>query len=153
MIWLKVFRLSWNETKLLAQSILLLLVIHIGLLLIGYSALRGMMEKLLPTKPENKELSDTEIIHRGREIASIVSIAAKHGLFEAGCLRRSLLVWWFLRRDGIQSDLRFGVRKINHIIEAHAWLDYRGVVLNDLPNIHEHYHPLQDIYPSSKLGL
>src|SRR5687767_12643808 len=149
----KVRQLSWRERGLLFQSVMLLPVIHAGLLLLGFYRLRRVMEKLIPLKPIHTPVSETEILQRGREIARIVSIAAQHGLYKGTCLRRSLLVCWFLRRKGIQSEIRFGVRMFNRKLEAHAWVEYNGVVVNDSASVHENYQALNDVFPPTELGL
>ena len=149
----KVGGLSRDARRYLFQSVLLLPVIHFALLLLGYFRLRGAMEKLISLKPIDTPVSETEILGRAREIARIVSIAAQHGLYKATCLRRSLLVWWFLRREDIQSEVCFGVRMIDHQLEAHAWVEYRGVVVNDSVDVHKYYQTLNDVFPPTKLGL
>jgi hypothetical protein len=145
--------LSRDDRILLFQSFLLLPVIHFALLLLGYYRLRRVMEKLIPLKPMHTPASETEALQRAREIARMVTIAAQHGLYRGTCLRRSLLVWWFLRREDIQSEVCFGVQMIDHQLEAHAWVEYRGVVVNDLVDIHKYYKTLNDVFPSTKLGL
>jgi len=149
----KVGGLSRKDRRLLLQSVLLLPVIHIALLLLGYHRLRGVMEKLIPLQPIDATISETEILGRAREIARIVSIAAQHGLYKGTCLRRSLLAWWFLRREGIQSEICFGVRMIDRQLEAHAWVERNGTVINDSAKVHENYQALRDVLPSTKLGL
>lgn len=149
----KVWQLSRRERGLLFQSVLLLPALHAALLILGYSRLRGVMERLLPLRAIDNSPSETENIKRAREIARIVSVAARHGFYKATCLRRSLLVWWFLRGQGIQSQIRFGVRKINLQMEAHAWVAYQGTILNDSEHICEAYQPLEEVYPPTKLGL
>ncbi len=54
----------------------------------------------------------------------MVNIAALRGPFRPTCLERSLVLWWLLQRDGIQSDLRIGVRKDEGELKAHAWVEY-----------------------------
>ena len=149
----KIGGLSRNGRRLLLQSVLLLPFIHFALLLLGYYRLRRVMERLISLKPSYAPVSETEILQRAREIARIVSIAAQHGLYKGTCLRRSLLFWWFLRREGIQSEICFGVRMFNRKLEAHAWVEYRGIVVNDSANVHEHYKALNDVFPPTKLGL
>jgi hypothetical protein len=149
----KVWQLPRKGRELLVQSLLLLPLINLALLLLGYYRLRGAMEKLIPFKPIDTPVSEMEILQRAREIARIVSIAAQHGLYKATCLRRSLLVWWFLRREGIQSEIRFGVRMFNRMLEAHAWVEFQGTVVNDSVEVHEHYQALNDVFPPTKLGL
>ena len=145
--------LSRKDRILLFQSVLLLPVIHVALVLLGYYRLRGAMEKLIPLKPSDGHVSETEILGRAREIARIVSIAAGHGLYKPTCLRRSLLVWWFLHRQGIKSSICFGVRMSDRQLEAHAWVEYNGSVVNDSANVNEHYEALNDVLPSTRWGL
>lgn len=149
----KVRRLSRDERGLLYRSFLLLPVIHIALLTLGYSRLRGVVEKLFPLKSIVTSPSEVENIQQARDIARIVSIAARHGLYKATCLRRSLLVWWLLRGEGIQSYIRFGVRKHDGQLEAHAWVEYNGIIVNDLTNIREDYQALHDNLPPTQWGL
>ena len=54
-----------------------------------------------------------------------------HGLFPRNpCLTQAIVVQRLLRRKGYLSDLRIGVRKGHEQpLEAHAWVEYRGVVV------------------------
>jgi hypothetical protein len=58
------------------------------------------------------------------------------------CLARSLVLWWLLKRRGIDSQIRLGVRKENAILLAHAWIELDQVVLNDRPDVDTFYEPL-----------
>src|SRR5882672_462132 len=46
-------------------------------------------------------------------VSRVVDIAAGRRPFRAGCLRRSLLLWWLLKRDGIETILKVGVNREN----------------------------------------
>jgi hypothetical protein len=46
-----------------------------------------------------------------------------------------------LRRRGIDGALRIGVRKAGDRLEAHAWVAYQGVVLNDRADVNLAYTP------------
>ena len=149
----KIGQLSRRERRLLLQSVLLLPLIHVALLVLGYSRLRGAMERLLPLKSIDISSSEMENRKRAHDIARIVSIAAGHGLYKATCLRRSLLVWWFLRGQGIQSRICFGVRKMDRQLEAHAWVEHQGVVVNDSERVREAFQTLEETFPPTRLGL
>ncbi len=68
-------------------------------------------------------------------VSKVVTIAAGRGPFRASCLGRSLLLWWLLKRDGIETILRVGVHRENGTLHAHAWVEYRGRPLNDADDI------------------
>jgi transglutaminase superfamily protein len=72
---------------------------------------------------------------RAASVSRVVGIAAGHGPFPASCLRRSLLLWWLLRRDGIETILRVGVNRESGTLHAHAWVEYLGRPLNDADDI------------------
>lgn len=56
------------------------------------------------------------------------------------CLPNSLLLIAFLRRHGIAADLVLGVHTFP--FEAHSWVEYRGVVLNDVIEHVRWYTPI-----------
>jgi hypothetical protein len=149
----KLSQLSWHERRLLIQAALLLPIVHAGLLLLGYSRLRGIMERLAPLKSIDPSIGEMEGIQRAQEIARVVAIAAQHGLYRATCLRRSLLTWWFLRRDGLESKICFGARLLNGGFEAHAWVEYNTIIINDSAEVHEQYLVLHDVPLPTQAGL
>jgi hypothetical protein len=57
--------------------------------------------------------------------------AARYPLPWARCLQRSLALCLWLERMGLEPVLRLGVRKAAHGIDAHAWVEYKGRVVND----------------------
>lgn len=149
----KFVQLSPGNRRLLFQALLLLPIIHIALFFLGYSRLRGIMEKLIPLKRIATQETETEVLHQAWDIARIVAIAAQRGLYRATCLRRSLLVWWFLRKENISSEICFGVRMVNQMLEAHAWVECDGIVINDAASVHENFQALRDVFPSTNSGL
>jgi hypothetical protein len=149
----KVRELSEKDRGLLLQSLLLLPAIHAALIVLGYARLQQLMEWLTPLQSNPHALSEREILPYAREISRIVSIAAAHGVYRATCLRKSMLVWWFLRREGIQSRICFGVRMTGRLLLAHAWLEWDGIVLNDSIDISEQYKALRDGLPGTTMGL
>jgi hypothetical protein len=148
----KVGQLPPGDRWLLFQAVLLLPVVHIALLLLGYSRLRRVLEKLAPLRASQESVSEARR-QSAREIARIVSIAAQHGFYKATCLRRSLLVWWLLRRQGIESQLDFGVRMVDGKLEAHAWVEYNGMVVNDSENVRQDFQTLYRGFPPTRQGL
>jgi hypothetical protein len=149
----KLWRLSHLERGLLLQAILLLPLFHLALRLLGYARLRGALASMTPICAGSRPLSSTQRVRRVKQITRIVTIASQRGLYKATCLRRSLLTWWLLRGEGIASDICLGVRTPGGILEAHAWVEYEGIVLNDRPDVRQKFQVLQDTLPSTSVGL
>jgi hypothetical protein len=75
--------------------------------------------------------------------ARMVRAAARHGLGNPSCLEESLVLVYLLRRQGIDSQLRIGVKKNIPKFEAHAWVECGGVALNEVASLHDHYAPFE----------
>ncbi len=96
-------------------------------------------EPLTPVDSKGSRPSDLEA--KAALVARVVRLAANHGPFRANCLKQSLVTWWFLRRNGMESTLRIGVRKEAALLEAHAWVECFGQPLNEGSDIHERFSP------------
>src|SRR5688500_12244795 len=59
-------------------------------------------------------------------LATLVTAAARHHLRPMTCLPRALALHTLLRRNGIQTDLRIGVRREAGSLQAHAWVEHAG---------------------------
>lgn len=73
-------------------------------------------------------------------LAGLASIAGRHGVIEATCLRQSLLVYWLLRRRGLNPEIKLGVRKQDDALDAHAWVELDGLALAQSDLVH---HPFE----------
>jgi hypothetical protein len=133
--WSRVWRLSPAERRLLAQALVLLPLTALALWLVGFRRWQAALARWAPlgTPPGGDE------VERGRAAARLVDAAARRGVYRATCLPRSLVLWCLLRRRGIDADLRIGVRKEAGEFQAHAWVEYRGAVLNDAAAVPEQY--------------
>ena len=75
-----------------------------------------------------------------KRTAYSVALAAALYPGRALCLEQSLTLFYCLRRRGVHADLRLGVQP--HPFEAHAWVEYRGVPINEFPERVKHFTPL-----------
>ena len=78
-------------------------------------------------------------LKKAGECGRLVAIASRHAPYPGNCLSRSLTLWWLLLGQGIQTDLRIGVTRPLGQFEAHAWIEYSGVVINDRPDVGRRY--------------
>jgi hypothetical protein len=78
--------------------------------------------------------------------AKLVAAAVDAGMgvlpLGATCLRRTMTLTRELRRRGLTSTVRIGVRTVDGAVEAHAWVEVDGVVVNDDPALTETYTEL-----------
>lgn len=126
--------MSGWERGLFLRALLLLPVAAVGLRLLGLRRFQALLMRRLLLRAAGQ--ADME---RAQRVALTINRAACNGLYRANCLQRSFVLWWLLRRRGIDTQLRIGVRKRGARFEAHAWLEYDGIVLNDDADISTRY--------------
>lgn len=146
--WQKLRKLSKAELTLLVWAIVLLPLTALSVKFFGFRRIYCAIAKLnrgnrylSPMVEKSEERNESKCLTKAHTIARIVGIASQHGFYRANCLQKSLVIWWLLRREGIKNDLRIGVRKREEKLEAHAWVEYLGVVLNDRNDIYEQFAP------------
>jgi hypothetical protein len=80
-----------------------------------------------------------------------VNIAARHPPLPAPCLTSSLVLLWLLRRQGVAARLRIGVRfhapAAPGRLDAHAWVEWQGVPLNDRSDVGAQFAAFDDLPP------
>ena len=64
-------------------------------------------------------------------LAQLTGIAARHHLRKMVCLPQSLALQALLRRQGLSSELRLGVRRDGGTVHAHAWVEHAGSPLGE----------------------
>jgi hypothetical protein len=152
--WKKLKQLPLAELRMLVSAVFLLPLINLLLGVLGYSRLHRILEKLAPLRESQPQPFITnEALLKAKSAARMVAIAANYGVYRATCLRKSLLVFWLLRRQGIAGMIRFGVRLDQGNLEAHAWVEWQDIVINDEADVRQRYAPLENGIPQTQAGL
>jgi hypothetical protein len=123
----------------LVQALFLLPLTALVLWAVGFRRWQALLALLGPVASVPADRDKADLVREGRAMTRLVDAAARRGPYSATCLPRSLTLWWLLRRRGIDSYLRIGVRKEADRLEAHAWVELRGLVLNDDSDVHKRF--------------
>jgi len=81
-------------------------------------------------------------------VAKYEAVVAMAGALYPGrakCLEQSLTLYYLLRRKGIAAKYCQGVQPFP--FQAHAWVEYRGQVINDIAEHAEQFARLPDQLP------
>jgi hypothetical protein len=129
--------LRGRDGRVIAESLATLLVVQPALHLIDFPRLLAWSSAPLRTRDTGAPArwSEDEV----RRVTWLVGLAAK--ITRARCLSTSLALSRVLARRGVPTDLRIGVEPGQGRLQAHAWLEWRGAVLNDHPNNLRRYAP------------
>jgi hypothetical protein len=133
--WRNLTRFERRQT---VAALVSLPVVALGLRTLGFGRLQAGLARLAP--PRVGSLApppDTD--ERAAAVARAVRRAARFGAARGSCLAQSLVVWWLLRRGGLEAEVCIGVRRPADTFEAHAWVEYRGTVLNDTADVRERF--------------
>jgi hypothetical protein len=136
---------------LLLQSLLMLPVTALSIKLLGVQRFRNALVRLSQKGKDSSARSSLNTpppvfslehkTQKARQIARLVRAAANHGLYRANCLEQSLVLWSLLKRNGLESEIRFGARKEEDELQAHAWVEFLGIALNEDHGVEQRYAP------------
>ncbi len=77
---------------------------------------------------------------KASSMAEAVSLVAGRKVVGALCLGRSLLLWYLLRRRGMDAELVVGAKApVDETWMAHAWVELDSVPVNDDADVRDHY--------------
>ena len=128
---------TWNqfslaERRLFLQALILLPLVALSLKLWGLKRTYSQLTNFLQPKTVPYSLSQL------RTTASLVKIAAQYYAW-ATCLRKSLVLWFLLRRQGIAAELQIGTRFERGEFQAHAWVEYQGYIVGDRQGVKQYF--------------
>ena len=140
--WRKLRSLRPAGRRILLQATCALPLVALGLRLFGFARVYAALGRWTgqPQPP-------TDRLRRVKNTRHLIRYLAKHGPYQGNCLSQSLVLWWLLRRRGIEVDLRFGVRTEAGQLQAHAWVEYQGQPLNPPDHVRQYVPFDQAIVP------
>jgi len=142
--WGKFRALSNRDRLNLVFFSLLLPLVDFGLRTLGYRRLHGFLA-VHPRNLPKYEGWEIDAIEASKNVSTLVTVASRYGLYHATCLRRSLLIWWLLRRKGIQTELRIGVKKVDGQLVAHAWIKLGNEIITDSTDVERDFSAFKDL--------
>lgn len=150
--------LSAHERRLLVQAFVLLPVTFLGVNVLGVSRWYRCLATLasLGTNFNRSPkysggvvpggalvITERAAVGQARVIAHLVKIAVERGFYNARCLQQTLVLWYLLKQSHIESEIRFGARKLAGELQAHAWIEVGGIALNEESEVCLHFAPLE----------
>lgn len=133
------FLLPWQSKKIVLRAAVLLALTCAGLRLFGFQAVIARILRLHPLPGPLPGRASSSGMEEARRYALLLGAVSRRWPFRARCLSQSVALWWLLRRSGTDSVLHIGVRKNAAALDAHAWVECSGTVLNDTSDVGERY--------------
>ena len=132
----RIVSLSPGELLIVLRATLLLPFVAMILRMKGFNWTRSYVQakgsKKTPARPADQ-------IPVAENVTRLVSLTANNLPVKAKCLKRCLVSQWILGGKGIHADLIIGVNKSGPDLDAHAWLELDGKVINESQNNRDGY--------------
>lgn len=135
--------LDSQTQRIFRRAAVLLPLVRTSLRLRGYNKTYASLQKRLT--PAGGEPADA--LAQLQSTCRMVRAAVYYSFAKFTCLEESLTLWYLLCQRGIPARLRLGVRKDDGKFEAHAWVEYNGVALNQPEALHRHYAAFEKDIP------
>jgi len=110
----------------------------LALRIFGFARSVAFVRRLSARKP----VVEQPLLGMLERTAHTVTVAAAFYPGRALCLEQSLVLYLLLRRRGVNAQLRLGVQP--YPFNAHAWVEYRGLPLNEREEIIRQFVPVQE---------
>jgi hypothetical protein len=117
-----------------------LALVKASLAVVGFGRTLRWIERRVPQHVHARSTEHPALIAR---VEYAVALAAALYPGHAACLERSLLLYWYLRRAGVDVRFRMGVQMYPFL--AHAWVEHRAEVINDLPEHVRRFRPIEGV--------
>ena len=137
--WPELSVLQW---RIVAETLVMLPLTAAALRIIGLRTLQALLGSSSPPRATVTE----SVRKEARSIAHLIRRVARRFPLRASCLQQSLVLCWQLRRRGIPSVVKIGVRKEVDALQAHAWVTCGDVVLADLSDVGQRFTPFSHLH-------
>jgi hypothetical protein len=131
--------LSKSDRALVIRAMFLLPLVATSLKTVGLRRTQSWLARNSPgpTIPPTEQTRANV-----RRATQMVAAACRLYPLRSSCLPRTIVLWSLLRRRGIVTNVRIGVRcDAETEFQAHAWLEWNGEVLNDAEDVSRQYLP------------
>lgn len=116
-----------QNLKTLLQMFAFAAVMPILIKCFSLQRILGMM-----TPREKAQAQNTSHASVKRIVSLGLLLLNRNRLFlKNSCLKRSLLLYYFLRKDGVNVQIYFGIKKLDDRLSGHSWLTQDGNLLAD----------------------
>ncbi|MEP6714932.1 MAG: lasso peptide biosynthesis B2 protein [Terriglobia bacterium] len=134
-------RLDWRMKVNFAEAVLLPTAIWIGFKMLGVARTQGILRSWSGRPRRIGRIAEPGMATIARACRAQRIVKRSLGI-DGSCLVRSLALWAMLRKRGIETELRVGMRKREGRVEGHAWLEFQGQALNEAESVIATYSAL-----------
>jgi hypothetical protein len=129
------FELPNSHKWIFIKISLIVPLVELGIKTIKFKRTLAILKLFINRNPHSPE-NELKLVGR---YTNYLHLYHRKFPFLGKCLARSLTLWFLLKREGIETELKFGMKKENEKLLAHSWLEYDGKPLITKSEINEGY--------------
>lgn len=130
-----------SHKRVFIKIALLAPLVEIGIKILKFKRTFGVLKFFVSENESNTPKNERQIVYRYRNYLYLY----QKQFFSIGkCLAHSLVLWFLLAKKGIETDLRFGMKKQDKKLLAHSWLEYKRESLISESETDENYVPFSE---------
>jgi hypothetical protein len=129
--------IGWDGARLVIEAMSLTMLVPAGFKLLGVARTQAGLRRWASICRISRQTEDFQVAIFSTRRAQGIAIRTLG--IRGTCLSRSFVLWALLFSRGVDAELRVGFRKGQTTLEGHAWLEHRGVALNERPTVIETY--------------
>jgi hypothetical protein len=124
--FVRLLPIARRQPLVVLTSLILLPAVRLSLRLRGFGRTSNALAALSMTEPHEPDLTRT------RQVADAVALVAGRRVVGAQCLARTLVLWFLLRRRGVDARFVLGADAPGPDgLSAHAWVEVADEPLNE----------------------
>jgi hypothetical protein len=143
--WKIFWNLNSRDRRAVLTAASVIVASRVGLRTMGYRGWSSLLLSRLSAGHARPSVDNAASLPE--RLVRLTAAAARNLPFKPTCLERSIGLWWLLRRRGFGAEIRIGGRKTGEQFEAHAWVEYAGIALNDSGDEHRSFSVFGDSEP------
>jgi Transglutaminase-like superfamily len=124
----RIFRLASPEGRRLLQALVLMVEVNVQLRLVGFARFQKALRRPLSAAHATRQVET--LLRDARDMAQALR-RAERCIPRACCLHRALALMLWLRRQGVVADLCIGIQASGESLDGHAWVEWRGMPLDE----------------------
>ena len=135
--WRRLLSLSARQWWVVVQSLLLVPGVQASMWHSGFQRTAAILARWSDRPARDLSVkTPAESSEEALRLADAVGIVAGRRIIGAKCLGRSLVVWFLLRRRGIDAELLIGAQPpVDGVLPAHAWVEVGGAPVGDAADV------------------
>jgi hypothetical protein len=114
--------------------------LHILLLVLGYRRLMAAIFYFFPNKTAKYFLSNPSEVQQLKKLVNPIFKKIRNSKYWwSNCFSSSILLWFILRNQGLQTQVIIGTKKEGDTFKAHAWVECNHFPLNENKSVRTQY--------------